>query len=154
MVQSIQEANLVVKVTPRKAIVEIDGTRYLPVQGVARIPDQRFGKEMTMKVTARNCTESIKSFIMSAASASQEVKLQCRVIETTRYGKVTIRSRPWAYVFLKGKQVGTTPMTGKTFRAGTYNFVLKTTVGREKKLQVTIPVNGHAKPAIVNLSRP
>jgi serine/threonine-protein kinase len=62
-----------------------------------------------------------------------------------RPGKLYIDARPWATIYVDGKKIGVTPLTGVTVPSGDHSIKAVTEDGRTKTMRVTIPAGGDAR---------
>jgi serine/threonine-protein kinase len=126
------EAYLTVNVKPW-ATVYVDGTKvgtspinnYQISVGIhsLRLVNKQLGIEENIKFVAKKGEKVKKTFNF----------------KTEKMGRLQIRAKPWAHVFINGKKIGTTPFEPKELKPGRYKVILKNpTLGIQEERTVDI----------------
>jgi serine/threonine protein kinase len=149
--QTVELVTLKFTVDRSGAVVTVNGITYLPNNNIVSIPNIKMGTEVQLTARKRGCTAYTKTMTVQKGQLEHEISLQCKVERKTRYGRVTIQARPFAYVFYRGRNIGTTPIKKRRMRVGSHTFKLTNQQGTSKTITLRVTAGKTASTGTVDM---
>ena len=149
--QNVELVTLTLKVNKTGSVVTVDGITYLPNNNQVSVPNVKIGTEVTVKAKKKGCKDFNKSFSVQKDTLEQNITLECNVTPKARYGRVTIQARPFAYVYYRGRNIGTTPIRNRRMRAGSHQFELRNQSGARKTITLRVRTGATARSGVVDM---
>ena len=123
-------ATVSVDVSPDDASVLVNGKPLELKGGKAVLSDYNVGDTLTIEATAKGHRSEKKELKLEEEQIALPIKLRkegggSSEPAASGQGSVSINARPWADVFYKGRKIGVTPVSKKSFPAGHQKFTLK-----------------------------